>query len=125
MNEIIEELHKLLAFYQSSEYECPRSSSYSFQCGSFLLGILMKELDSKSLLSPIPQVPFTGLSFQDLCDKACSIRSLNWHNDGGTWRNGSFVRCNLVEKVIPLVNKIEGSMAGLELKELRNGNSSG
>ncbi|CAN9266257.1 unnamed protein product [Alternaria alternata] len=60
---VIEALHGRLERYRSADYVCPSDANQSFMCGSFLFGSLTKELSRLELMSPRPEVPFPGLSF--------------------------------------------------------------
>lgn len=77
---LIQGLHALLDKYRSADYTCPRDESDSFMCGAFLLGALTKGMDSLRLLSPRPEVPFSGLSLLHLCGKIRALESPEWVN---------------------------------------------
>ncbi|KAJ6003688.1 hypothetical protein N7522_006380 [Penicillium canescens] len=52
----------------------------SFECSSVMYDALTKQMKLDGLLSPRPQAPFTGLSYQGLVHKVCSFSSPQWRD---------------------------------------------
>jgi hypothetical protein len=115
MDSIIGQLHDLLETYLSTSYTCPHSTEVSFQCGSFLLGALTKELHRMEFLSPRPQIPFVELSFDGLCDKLMSLQSPVWYRANRYAHNC----CDLTDKVREIVTAATTEVTGLDLKEMK------
>jgi hypothetical protein len=121
---IIGQLHELVEKYRSSSYKCPQDGDWSFDCGSLLLGTLTKELDRMELLSPRPEVPFTNLNFNGLCNMLRTLKPpmrLDYMLDG----NGNRIRhaCNLGVPVLFIVNQANNSVFELNLEETKDVNS--
>jgi hypothetical protein len=115
MESIIGQLHDLLETYLSATYECPRDTSLSFQCGSFLLGALTRELHRKELLSPRPQIPFVELSFNGLCDKVTSFQSPVWCHA----YSYEHAYCSLSDKAREIVTAATTEVIGLNLRKMK------
>lgn len=111
----IEALHDRLEKYQSTDYVCPYDASRSFLCGSFLLGGMMKELSRLGLYQPRPEVPFTSLSFNGLCDLVQDIRDIQW-SIGGSWNEHP---CTLRAAIITLIKDVSTAIGGLNLGDLK------
>jgi hypothetical protein len=109
---VISRVYLLIDQYGSSDYECPQNQQSSFQCGSFLLGALLKELDRINLRLTRPEVPFPGLSFNGLCEVLRSIQSPEWYEKKGSYRH----ICNLRVRA-SLILAIAPQVAGLDLAE--------
>jgi hypothetical protein len=75
----------------------------------------MKELSRLGLYQPRPEVPFTSLSFNDLCDLVRDIRDVQWTTDGG-W-NGH--PCTLRAAMITLIEDVSTAVGGLNLGDLK------
>jgi hypothetical protein len=116
---VIERLHKLLDTYRSADYACPYANEQSFQCGSFLLGALTKEMDAMGLLKPRPEVPFQGLSFQGVCGKLQAMRDLPWYSD-----RRSYHPCTLQIAVNPIIQEASVGLQGLDIVTLKKGKDS-
>ena len=75
--------------YRSAEYKCPSDEKLSFNCGSMLLGGLSRELQRLKILSPRPETPFNGMSYEVLQAKDSMVCSPVWHsNDNKGYANG-------------------------------------
>src|SRR5262245_23173728 len=98
------------------DYTCPRDMD-SFECGSILYGALTKGMDSLQLLEPYPAAPFSGISFEVLCLKACNIRSPRWSDPRGMYGYGNEHPCYLNRKVADIAAKVMNGIHGLELKD--------
>ncbi|KAH6875309.1 hypothetical protein BKA58DRAFT_427908 [Alternaria rosae] len=70
---LLEGLQERLEMYRRTDYTCLCDSHMSFQCGSYLLGSLMKELCRLGLDQPRPEIPFRDLSFSALCGQPYMI----------------------------------------------------
>jgi hypothetical protein len=105
-------LYKQLDLYRSATYSCPISTSYSFQCGCMLLGTLTKEMDSANLLSPRPNIPFFGQSFDAICDKVRLMKSKTWFHSSYNQHE-----CNASTAVNSIVDLAVAGMEGLGLRE--------
>ena len=105
-------------------YSCDQSrqSLDSFLCGSFLLGALTRELDRLGLLSPRPEVPFHGLSFEDICVKARKVQSPSWKSSAYSDYYGSMHTCNLTAIVEGEIVAIATTIEGLILEEYKRVN---
>jgi hypothetical protein len=114
MESIMGQLHDLLETYLSTSYMCPHDTDVSFQCGSFLLGALTRELHRTELLSPRPQIPFVELSFNGLCDKVTSLQFPVWLQ-----RDRYRHACNLRIKVGEIVIAVTNQVTGLSLKKMK------
>jgi hypothetical protein len=115
MESIIGQLHDLLETYLSTSYTCLHEIDVSFQCGSFLLGALTRELHRMGFLSPRPQIPFVELSFNGLCDKVTSFQSPVWYQSYGY----EHAYCSLTDKVREIVTAATTEVTGLDLKEMK------
>ncbi|RYN23429.1 hypothetical protein AA0112_g9345 [Alternaria arborescens] len=111
----IEGLHDRLEKYRSTDYVCPYDANWSFLCGSFLLGGMMKELSRLGLYQPRPEVPFTSLSFNNLCDLVRDIRDVQW-SIGGSWNEHP---CTLRAAIITLIKDVSTAIGGLNLGDLK------
>jgi hypothetical protein len=127
MESIIGQLHDLLDKYRSSSYKCPSNSGTenSFNCASFLLGTMTKELDRMMLYSPRPEIPFAKLSLNSLCEKLRTIKSPIWHESyngyGNSYQRGGQHSCNLNTTVVKIVDAAKATATGLELMEVSQG----
>ncbi|KAF2833437.1 hypothetical protein CC86DRAFT_389684 [Ophiobolus disseminans] len=124
---VVEGVHSLLGKYRDSDYVCAADSSQSFECGSFLLGALTKQLDAHSLLSPRPKVPFTGLSFESMCGEVEIMKSPEWAipNHDYHHRYERQHGCNLNGEVKAVVANAKASINGLGLDMFKNDSSIG
>lgn len=128
----IVELHKLLDKYRSSSYTCPQDTTLSDLCGSFKLGALTRDLDGWSLLSPRPEMPFDGMSFNELCSKALGTKFRKWQADlstkspynspakpSGAKTGGSLHNCSLATDVAAVVNRASAKVVGLSPRHMQ------
>ncbi|KAF9693479.1 hypothetical protein EKO04_008405 [Ascochyta lentis] len=125
LESVIGGLHGLLDQYRSNSYVCKHNSTLSFQCGSFLLGALTKELGGWSLLSPRPEIPFQELVFSDICAKVENARSPHWcctYSRGYGVHDGQHA-CNLTQNVKEIVSKAKSGVVGLSLSNMRSSGS--
>ncbi|KAF2127448.1 hypothetical protein P153DRAFT_67816 [Dothidotthia symphoricarpi CBS 119687] len=115
---VIEPLHALLDKYRNSKYVCPRNDDLSFQCGSFLLGALTRELDRLDLFSPRPEIPFYKITFDSLCKLVQNIMSPEWRHSGysshGYSSQNILHACSLKTEVTGIVNKATAGLEGLD-----------
>lgn len=116
MEDVVSKLHDKLDEYHSSNYSCPQNSSYSFLCGSFMLGALTKEMDSISLFSPRPEIPFYGLSFGKICEQVRKFNSPAWHHSNSSGYSSYKHPCNLTNTVSSIVDDVVRGIEGLDLK---------
>ncbi|KAH7122733.1 hypothetical protein B0J11DRAFT_532172 [Dendryphion nanum] len=126
LEHVITELHRLLGVYRDFNYSCPSSSSYSFQCGAFLFGALMKYMERWGYLSPRPENPFIGISLNGVCNRSGMVGNLNWwhknshHNYYGGYEDRRLEphSCNLDSKIDEVVENAEAKVKGLKLQDL-------
>lgn len=104
--------------YRSPKYVCPYSRADSSACASYFLGVLMRQMDSKGLQAPRPEVPFAGVSFEEVCGKVRDMVSPSWvqSRSHGTHCNSYGQSCNLNTIVKSLVNDIVNGLEGLNLE---------
>jgi len=114
---LIEGLYKRLEMYRSTDYTCRYSgdSHMSFQCGSVLLGSLMKELYRLGLDQPRPEIPFSGLSFSVLCGQVQNMKSTEWYH-----ARNDYHPCNLKTALGDLTTDVSGTIIDLSLEELKH-----
>ncbi|KAH8625721.1 hypothetical protein IG631_19600 [Alternaria alternata] len=112
---VVEALHERLERYRSIDYLCPSSDYYSFECGSFLLGNMMKELIRLNLYQPRPEIPFPNLSFNDLCERVRGIRSAHWAPEMTYHRHS----CTLNAAMEILIEDVSTAVGGLNLGDLK------
>jgi len=112
---VIEQLHQHLEKYRRTDYTCLYGTALSFQCGSFLLGSMMKEMSRLGLCEPRPEVPFTDLSFSALCEQVQGMQSPSWFQ-------GSYNahQCNLRMVTATLIAEVSKAVGGLSLSELKH-----
>ncbi|RYO65256.1 hypothetical protein AA0113_g5273 [Alternaria arborescens] len=114
---VIEALHDRLERYRSTDYLCPSNANQSFMCGSFLLGSVTKELSRLNFMSPRPEVPFPGLSFDRTCELVGAMQSPWWYS-----ANGSYSRahsCTLNAAMKTLIEDVSTAVGGLNLGDLK------
>jgi hypothetical protein len=111
MESVLPGLAEQLDVYRSATYTCPIDSSYSFRCGSILLGALTKEMDSLDLISPRFKRPCLGQTFDALCVKARSMESETWYRSGYSPHS-----CIVSTAVNSIVDLAVASVAGLGLR---------
>jgi hypothetical protein len=112
---VVESLHERLERYRSIDYVCPYGDNYSFECGSFLLGNMMKELTRLNLYQPRPEVPFPSLSFKDLCNRVRGIRPACWAPEGHYHSHS----CTLDAAMETLIEDVSTAVGGLNLGDLK------
>lgn len=112
---LIEELHQSLEMYRRADYDCPYDSSWSFQCGSFLLGNMMREMSRIGLYKPRPKVPFLDLSFAGLCEQVQGMQS-------ASLLQGPYAahQCNLRAVTATLIAGLSSRVGGLSLADLKD-----
>jgi hypothetical protein len=91
----------LLDEYRDDDYECDvaydrswdsdtdesvvrdRQQDESFRCGSFLLGVLTKEMDSErlNLFKNPPRIPYHKESLGTICNKVQVMDHLPWYDN--------------------------------------------
>jgi hypothetical protein len=114
---VMEGLHQRLEMYRRADYICPRDSQMSFQCGSFLLGGLMRELSRLGFYQPRPEIPFPGLSFITLCGQVRDMRSPRWYSSGYNSRGSH--PCVLSESMAALIKDVSDGVGGLNVGDLK------
>jgi len=83
------------------------------------LGMLTKELNRMSLLSPRPKAPFAQLSFKGVCNLVGTIQSSSWTNKHQANHFNAGQSCNLKNTVtIPVTNAV-AAVKGLNLQEIK------
>ncbi|KAJ6191981.1 hypothetical protein J3E72DRAFT_253957 [Bipolaris maydis] len=128
LEHVISELHRLLGVYRDFNYSCPYSSSYSFQCGAFLFGALMKYMERWGYLSPRPENPFTGISLNAICNRNGMAENTRWWQKSG--RHGYYGgydhdraevhSCSLDSKIEEVVQDAMAKVRGLKLQDFRD-----
>ncbi|KAJ9310393.1 hypothetical protein DTO217A2_172 [Paecilomyces variotii] len=61
------------------------SQGCSFECNSIMYGALTKQMQSNSLLSPVPVAPFLNLNYNGLVLKLGSFKSPEWFSPGSDY----------------------------------------
>lgn len=113
-------VHSLLENYRSSHYTCPTDRGQSFECGSFLFGALTKRLNEHKYLSPRPDVPYRGLSFDRICSEVEVMESPGWYTQD--YRGYARLHaCTVNSQIKVVVEKARISVSGLELSTLKKG----
>jgi len=113
---VVTELYQHLDKYRRTDYACPYDSTLSFQCGSFLLGSMMKEMSRLGLYEPRPEVPFLDVSFSALCEQVQGMQSPSWMNQGAYYEH----QCNLKMVTATLIADVSKTVGGLSLSELKH-----
>jgi hypothetical protein len=108
-------LHELLDTYQSTLYICPHSSEHSFQCGSFLLGALTKQMAGLGILLPRPEVPFQGMSLRTLRSSVRNVKSPIWCHENNGYESSYQHPCSLSQTLNELVDNSLKKVTGLKL----------
>jgi hypothetical protein len=75
----------------------------------------MKELSRLGLYQPRPEVPFTSLSFNNLCDLVRDIRDVQWSIEGN-WNEHP---CTLRAAITTLIKDVSTAIGGLNLGDLK------
>ncbi|KAF1960015.1 hypothetical protein CC80DRAFT_438439 [Byssothecium circinans] len=116
INELVETLHVQLLNYRRDGYSCPQGSDNNFMCSSVLLGALTKEMDRMGYLSPRPEVPFNGLSFERLCTEVGEMRTPIWHYKPANRCSDYYSHsCSFSGKIQSSIEMITGKGVGLDL----------
>lgn len=126
LEHVISELHRLLGVYRDINYSCPNNSSYSFQCGAFLFGALMKYMERWGYLSPRPKTPFIGISLNAICNSSGMAENTRWwHKSGRHGYYGGYDHdraevhsCSLNSKIEGVVQDAMANVKGLNLQDL-------
>ncbi|KAH8702859.1 hypothetical protein GQ44DRAFT_631114, partial [Phaeosphaeriaceae sp. PMI808] len=122
LEHIISELHRLLEVYRDFNYSCPNDSSYSFQCGAFLFGALMKYMERWGCLSPRPENPFMGISLDGICSRKQMAGNTDWWHKK-RYRdyypeNFEAHSCKLDSKIDGVIQNAMTKVKGLKLQDL-------
>ncbi|KAF2000571.1 hypothetical protein P154DRAFT_491742 [Amniculicola lignicola CBS 123094] len=125
LEHVISELRRLLGVYRDFNYACPNNSSYSFQCGAFLFGALMKYMEKWGYLSPRPEAPFIGISLNEVCRRSGIEGNTKWWHKSnyqdylGEYREEEFEThsCSLDSKIDEVVRGAMAKVKGLKLSE--------
>jgi hypothetical protein len=121
MESVMEGLHQRLEKYRRIDYACPYDSSVSFQCGSFLLGGMQKEMNRLGLYQPRPEVPFPDVSFGTLCAQVKLMENTCWSSEGSYYsRSYDEHSCNLKDAMNTLIADALSGVSGLDLKFIKN-----
>lgn len=120
IEEIISTLHSWLEKFRATSYSCPSGSQYSFACSCMLLGALTKELDRIQCTNPRPEVPFAGISFEQLITDVTSMTSPPWPSDTihRRYYDGGYYtphECNFENNIIRDTNELSRKLIGLDL----------
>ncbi|RMZ67717.1 Nuclear pore [Pyrenophora seminiperda CCB06] len=126
LEHIISELHRLLGAYRDISYSCPNNSSYSFQCGAFLFGALMKYMERWGYLSPRPESPFMGISLNAICNRSGMAENTRWwHKSGRHGYYGGYDHdraevhsCSLNSRIEGVVQDAMANVKGLKFQDL-------
>ncbi|KAF2441506.1 hypothetical protein P171DRAFT_392839 [Karstenula rhodostoma CBS 690.94] len=124
MEHVIESLHGLREKYLDLDYACTQDPDYSFNCGSTLYGAISKEMLAIQILSPRPQIPFTGMSFEGVCAGVRNFRSssnnngyrLGYYND---YRHTQAHSCSLTTAVTEVIDNVVSTVGGFQLQPLK------
>ncbi|KAJ8117716.1 hypothetical protein OPT61_g1148 [Boeremia exigua] len=126
---VISGLHEMLADFRSPGYKCTEDDTLSFLCGSIMFGALTKELDSWSLHSPRPEIPFHDTSFSIICDKVKGVQSPVWTDSSAHERNYNYKynygyskdrhECDLRDAVVKIVDTATAGVMGLKSGDMR------
>jgi hypothetical protein len=84
------------AIFRKTDYECPAKKGYSYECGSFLLGALLRGMDAAGFCSPAFKAPFQGSSVRSTYAKLQKFRAVKWSSPSSS--NTSHA-CNLVNRL--------------------------
>ncbi|KAF2117932.1 hypothetical protein BDV96DRAFT_644269 [Lophiotrema nucula] len=115
---IMSGLDEWLDIYRSETYSCSDDKRRSSECGSILLGSLDRQIRAKGLSSPRPEVPFDGLSFEDVCCKVCSLKSPEWYDSSN--RNHGYYNpiahpCGFKTSVHSMADNVAATTKGLSI----------
>jgi hypothetical protein len=97
-------------------------NSCTFECNALHYGALTKELWSRGLMNPRPQIPFLGYSFNDTVTSIRSIPDIMWYDADS--RNRAFDSthqlhgCKLTSQLATIIGSIEDNLNGLSLKDV-------
>ncbi|KAF2635892.1 hypothetical protein P280DRAFT_410777 [Massarina eburnea CBS 473.64] len=116
IEERISDLHHWLDVYGAENYKCQYSLSSSFECSSILLGALTKEM-RRSSLSPRPEVPFDGLSFEQLLIAIEGLKSPAWSKSVGRGYYGDTHNCNFSASIKKNMEDARSTITGLDMSE--------
>lgn len=125
---VISELHRLLEVYRDFNYSCPNNPSYSFQCGAFLFGALMKHMERWGYLSPRPEYPFMGISLNAVCNWGGRAGNPTWwhrsssqYNHYGSYGGEQYEAhsCSLDSKINGVIQNAMAEVKGLKLQDLK------
>ncbi|EMD86664.1 hypothetical protein COCC4DRAFT_143682 [Bipolaris maydis ATCC 48331] len=128
LEHVISELHRLLGVYRDFNYSCPHNPSYSFQCGAFLFGALMKYMERWGCLSPRPENPFMGISLNEICNRSGMAKNTKWWVKSDCYdyyRRHEHDRaevhlCSLNAKIDEVVQATMAKVRGLKLQDFRD-----
>ncbi|KAK7190964.1 hypothetical protein PSPO01_03127 [Paraphaeosphaeria sporulosa] len=120
MESIIESLHGLREMYLDPNYICFQSAPSSFTCGSMLYGAISKGMFAIDILSPRPQIPFTGMTFERLCTDVCDFKYPSAAGNSSYYYNHHQTHyCNLTTAVTRVVDSVVGTVGGFYLQTLK------
>jgi hypothetical protein len=114
MESVVEGLYQRLEEYRRIDYACPYDSSASFQCGSFLLGGMLKEMSRLDFSRPRPEIPFPGLSFDALCGQVQDMKTPRW------FYGHRQHPCNLNTVTTTLIAEVSSTIRGLQLGDIKH-----
>ncbi|KAK7178171.1 hypothetical protein PSPO01_15784 [Paraphaeosphaeria sporulosa] len=122
---IISELHCLLLIYKEFDYSCSVNTAYSFQCGAFLYGALMKYMERWGYLSPRPKSPFIGFSLNGVCHKRGLAEKSIWLHKSSNYdcfgedeeQEFDAHSCNLDSQIDDVVRSAMAKVKGLKLQD--------
>lgn len=122
IEEVISALHSWLDKFRATSYSCPSGSRHSFACSSMLLGALTKELDRIRCTNPRPEVPFEGISFDQLITDVAGMHAPAWsqRNASGGYHSETSHRCSFQQTVIHEAQEISAKVIGLHLSKFKD-----
>lgn len=112
---VVAELYQHLDKYRRTDYACPSNSELSFECGSFFLGSMMKEMSRLGLYETRPEVPFPDISFSALCGQVQGMQSPSWIHEAFHGHD-----CTLGMVTATLIKDVSKTVVGLSLSELKH-----
>ena len=111
LDRLFSDLDDLLKDFHQDREAC------TFECNALRYGLLSKELDCRGLLFPRPQIPFLGLSFEDVVSSLGDIQNPKWHNESERQRYSHY--CELRLYIQRIIDRIDDKLTGLSLRNFR------
>ncbi|XP_014550188.1 hypothetical protein COCVIDRAFT_116168 [Bipolaris victoriae FI3] len=128
LEHVVSELHRLLGVYRDFNYSCSHNPSYSFQCGAFLFGALMKYMERWGCLWPRPENPFMGISLNKICNRSGMVKNTKWWVKSDCYdyyrrhdhEKFEVHSCSLNVKIDEVVQDTMAKVRGLKLQDFRD-----